>query len=49
VGMSLERYYRIGYGYTSAERRAAYEDALRRGREIAAGLMDAVRRRPAIS
>ena len=49
VGMSLERYYRIGYSYTAAERRAAYEDALRRGREIAAGLVDTVRRRRAIS
>jgi len=45
VGRSLERYYRIGYGYTAAERKAAYEDALRRGREIAAGLADAVRGR----
>jgi hypothetical protein len=49
VGMSLERYYRIGYGYTAAERRAAYGDALRRGREIAAGLVDTVRGRRAIS
>jgi len=48
VGMSLERYYRIGYGYTAAERRAAYEDALRRGREIAAGLVDTVRGRRAL-
>ena len=28
AGMSLEKYYRIGYGYTKQERDAAYQDAL---------------------
>lgn len=35
VGRSLERYYRLGYGLTRAERRAAYEQALARGKAIA--------------
>jgi hypothetical protein len=39
VGASLERYYRVGYGYTPEERRAAYDQALERGKEIAAGLV----------
>lgn len=39
VGLSLERYYRIGYGYTHTERRAAYETALERGRTIAGSLL----------
>jgi hypothetical protein len=42
VGASLERYYRVGYGYTPEERRAAYEQALERGKEIAAGLVRTV-------
>jgi hypothetical protein len=42
VGASLERYYRVGYGYTPEERRAAYEQALERGKEIAAGLVRSV-------
>jgi len=39
VGLSLERYYRLGYGYTPEERRAAYEEAVERGKEIAAGFI----------
>src|SRR5271157_5243040 len=39
VGRSLERYYRNGYGYTESERKAAYEDALERGRQMAAALI----------
>lgn len=46
VGQSLERYYRIGYGYTPSERRAAYEDALERGRQMATTLIESVRRKP---
>ena len=36
VGMSLERYYKLGYGYTPEERRAAYDEAFDRGKQIAA-------------
>ena len=45
VGMSLERYYRIGYGYTRDERRAAYEEALTRGKQIAGSLLHGLRQR----
>jgi hypothetical protein len=40
VGMSLERYYRLGKAYTRAERRLAYEDALERGKHIVAGVIE---------
>jgi len=33
VGLSLERYYRLGYAYTKEERRFAYQEALARGRD----------------
>lgn len=38
MGASLERLYRVGYGYTEGERTAAYSEALKHGKEIAAGL-----------
>ena len=40
MGMSLERLYRIGYGMTPAERKQAYQEALNRGKEIAANLLN---------
>src|SRR6202050_2279031 len=40
VGMSLERYYRVGKAYTRAERRQAYSEALERGRHIVGGLIE---------
>ncbi|MBM3758819.1 MAG: hypothetical protein FJW36_01085 [Acidobacteria bacterium] len=45
VGRSLERYYRFGYKYTRAERRAAYEAAFEKGKEIASGLLDRIKAR----
>ena len=45
VGLSLERYYRLGKPYTRAERRLAYEDALERGRKFVATFLDGVRQR----
>lgn len=39
VGTSLERLYRVGYGYSVTERKAAYELALEKGKEVAAGLV----------
>lgn len=45
VGLSLERYYRIGYGLTATERKAAYAQALARGKQVAAGIMEAVKSR----
>jgi hypothetical protein len=45
VGMSLERYYRVGKAYTRAERRLAYEDALDRGKQLVAGLIEGFQQR----
>jgi hypothetical protein len=44
VGLSLDRICRVGYGYTRAERRLAYESAFERGRELAGKLLDGVRK-----
>jgi len=48
VGVALERFYRIGYGMTRAERRETYEKAFERGKEIVAGIIESARgeRRP---
>jgi hypothetical protein len=45
VGQSLERLYRIGRAYTREERRLAYEDALQRGKTLAASLLDGIKAR----
>lgn len=45
VGLSLERFYRLGYGFTRAERRAVYEEALEHGRQIAGMLLEGLRSR----
>lgn len=45
VGRSLERYYRLGYKYTRAERRAAYEDAFAKGKAIAGGILEKLKSR----
>lgn len=45
VGLSLERVYRIGYGLSRAERSEAYAAALEKGKEVAAGLLDKVRKK----
>ncbi len=42
-GMSLERLYRVGYGLTQPERKAAYGEALERGKQVAASLWERVR------
>jgi hypothetical protein len=48
VGVSLERLYRLGYGFTRDERRVAYEDAYVHGRQIAGMLLENLRKpRPA--
>jgi hypothetical protein len=39
VGASLERYYRIGAGYTRKERKSAYEEAFERGKTVASSLL----------
>jgi hypothetical protein len=49
VGLSIERLYRLGYGFTRAERRDVYEDAYEQGRQIAGMLLDGLRQRRAAS
>ncbi len=48
VGVSLERLYRLGYGFTRVERRAVYEEAYEHGRQIAGMLLDGLRQRKAV-
>jgi hypothetical protein len=45
AGMSLERYYRLGRGYTRAERRQAYEVDLERGKTFATSVLEGLRRK----
>ncbi len=43
VGLSLERFYRVGSAYTREERRQAYVDALERGKTYAASVLDGLK------
>ena len=43
VGRSMERYYSVGYGFTRDERKSAFEDALKRGKEVASTLLESLR------
>ncbi|HTS76616.1 MAG TPA: hypothetical protein VMG40_10455 [Bryobacteraceae bacterium] len=45
VGKSLERLYRLGYGFTREERRAIYEEAYDNGRQIAGMLLAGLRQK----
>ena len=45
IGRSAERLYRIGYSYTRAERRAAYEDALERGKKLVGSIVEGIKER----
>jgi hypothetical protein len=47
VGLSLERLYRMGYGFTRAERHAAYEEAYENGKQIASMLLETFRHQKA--
>ena len=47
VGKSLERLYRLGYGFTREERHAVYEEAYEYGRQIAGMLLAGMRQRKA--
>ena len=44
VGLSLERYQRLGYGLARAERRAAYDEAIKHGKGVAAVLLAGLKR-----
>lgn len=39
VGLSLERLYRLGYGFTRAERAAVYKDAFKHGKHVSKMLL----------
>jgi hypothetical protein len=39
VGLSMERLYRLGYGFSRLERNAVYKDAFKHGKEVAALLL----------
>ena len=39
VGLSLERLYRLGYGFTREERAAVYQDAFKHGKEVSRMLL----------
>jgi len=45
VGLSLERYYRIGYGLSRAERQHAWNQAFERGKKVAANIVETVKNR----
>ena len=46
LGLSMERLYRLGYGFSREERGAVYKDAFRHGKEVAGILLsDLMRRR----
>ena len=47
VGVSLERLYRLGYGFTREERKAVYEEAYEHGRQIAGMLLAGMRQKKA--
>jgi uncharacterized protein (DUF697 family) len=45
LGLSIERLYRLGYGFSRAERSAVYKEAFRHGKEVAAVLLQSASRR----
>jgi hypothetical protein len=47
VGVSLERLYRLGYGFTRDERKAVYEEAYEHGRQIGVMLLAGIRQKKA--
>jgi hypothetical protein len=48
VGLSLERLYSVGYGFTRIERKSMYEEAYQHGREIAGRLLEGIKERKAV-
>jgi hypothetical protein len=40
VGLSIERLYRLGYGFTRSERKAVYKDAFKHGKEVSRTLLE---------
>jgi hypothetical protein len=46
VGLSIERLYRTGYGYSQDERGPAYEEAFEKGKVFAGGMMRKLAKKP---
>ncbi len=44
VGVSLDRYHRLGYGLARAERREAYQAALERGKAVVEAMVASIKR-----
>lgn len=44
VGLSLERLYRLGYGFTRQQRRAVYEEAFEHGKQVVAELLESFKK-----
>lgn len=44
-GMSLERLYRVGHGFSRSEKKIAYVEALARGRDVARDIWEAAKRK----
>jgi hypothetical protein len=45
LGLSMERLYRLGYGFSRTERNAVYKDAFKHGKEVAGLLLQDLTRR----
>jgi hypothetical protein len=39
VGLSVEKYFRVGYGFSRKERSAVYKEAFKHGKEIASVML----------
>ncbi len=46
-GLSLERLYRVGSGFSRIERKLAYGEALTKGKDVASAIFDSLRRKKA--
>ena len=44
MGLSLERYHRVGYGFTREERQREYQEALRHGKNVAEVLLAGIKK-----
>jgi hypothetical protein len=45
LGLSMERLYRLGYGFSAAERTGVYKDAFQHGKEVAGLLLSDLMKR----
>jgi hypothetical protein len=45
VGLSMERLYRLGYGFSRRERTAVYKEAFQHGKQVASGMLQDLKRR----